>query len=190
MEPTREIYWNISGGTLLYLFLLVALGFLAYGIYRRVRLWRLGGPPGEADRFDRLGERVQGLLVEVFGQRRPLRDAYPGIAHLLLFYGFLVLVVATALISIQEWTGIHYLKGTFYLWYSLLSDLFGLLALVGLGMLLWRRAVVRPARLHSVLDDWIVLGLLLLVLLQGFLVEGVRIAITELFEKSFGAAPK
>ena len=177
MEPTREIYWNISGETWLYVFLLAALGVLAYGVYRRVRLWGLGG---EVQRLDRLGERVRVLLVEVFGQRRPLRDRYPGIAHLLLFYGFLALVVATALISLQDWTGAHFLKGSFYLWYSLLSDVFGLLALVGLGMLLWRRAVVRPERLHSVLDDWIVLGLLLLIFLQGFLVEGVRIALTEL----------
>ena len=180
MEPTREIYWNISGGTLLYVFLLAALGLLAYGIYRRVRLWGLGG---EVQRLDRLGERLRGLLVEVFGQRRPLRDPYPGIAHLLIFYGFLALLVATALISLQEWTGIHFLKGSFYLWYSLLSDVFGILALVGLGMLLWRRAVLRPARLHSVLDDWIVLGLLLLIFLQGFLVEGVRIAVTELHQQ-------
>ncbi|MBW1686601.1 MAG: respiratory nitrate reductase subunit gamma [Deltaproteobacteria bacterium] len=180
MEPTREIYWNISGETLLYVFLLAAFGGLAYGIYRRVRLLGLGG---EVQRLDRRGLRVLGLLVEVFGQRRPLRDSYPGIAHLLLFYGFLALLVATALISVQEWTGVHFLKGGFYLWYSLLSDVFGILALVGLGMLLWRRAVLRPARLHSVLDDWIVLGLLLLIFLQGFLVEGVRIAVTELHQQ-------
>ncbi len=180
MEPTREIYWNISGGTLLYVFLLAALGSLAYGIYQRVRLWGLGA---EVQRLDRQGLRLRGLLVEVFGQRRPLRDRYPGIAHLLLFYGFLALVVATALISVQEWTGVHFLKGSFYLWYSLLSDAFGILALVGLGMLLWRRAILRPARLHSVLDDWIVLGLLLLIFLQGFLVEGVRIAVTELHQQ-------
>jgi Fe-S oxidoreductase/nitrate reductase gamma subunit len=177
MEPTREIYWNISGQTLLYVLLLAALGFLAHGIYRRVRLWRLGG---EVQRLDRPGERLLGLLVEVFGQRRPLRDPYPGIAHLLIFYGFIAQLIATALIAIQEWTGIQLLKGSFYLWYSLLSDGLGILALVGLGMLLWRRAVLRPARLHSILDDWIVIGLLLLIFLQGFLVEGVRIAVTEL----------
>jgi Fe-S oxidoreductase/nitrate reductase gamma subunit len=177
MEPTREIYWNISGGVLLYVFLAAALGALAYGIYRRARLWQLGV---EMPRLDRIRERLQGLIVEVFGQRRPLRDRYSGVAHLLLFYGFLAMVVATGLISIQEWTGIHFLKGDFYLWYSLLSDGFGILAIVGLLMLLWRRAVERPARLHSVLDDWIVLGLLLLIFLQGFLVEGARIAVTEL----------
>jgi Fe-S oxidoreductase/nitrate reductase gamma subunit len=177
MALTREIYWNITSGALIYLFALVAVGFLVYGVHRRLRLWRLGG--AEA-RFDRIPERLTGLLVEIFGHRRQLRDPYPGLAHLFIFYGFLAQLIATSLISIQEWTGIHYLQGTFYLWYSLLSDLFGMLGIVGLCMVVWRRGALRPARLHSVVDDWIALALLLLIFLQGFFVEGVRIAVTEL----------
>jgi Fe-S oxidoreductase/nitrate reductase gamma subunit len=177
MGPTREIYWNITSGALIYGFALVAVGFLIYGVHRRLRLWRLGG--GEA-RHDRLPERLGGLLIEIFGHRRQLRDAFPGVAHLFIFYGFLAQLIATALISIQEWTGIHFLQGTFYLWYSLLSDCFGILGIVGLVMVVWRRGVLRPARLHSVMDDWFALALLLLIFLQGFFVEGVRIAVTEL----------
>jgi nitrate reductase gamma subunit len=181
MAPTREIYWNITSGALIYVFAVVAVGFLIYGVHRRLRLWRLGG--SEA-RFDRLPERLAGLLVEIFGHRRQLRDPYPGIAHLFIFYGFLAQLAATSLISIQEWTvewtGIHFLQGTFYLWYSLLSDSFGILGIVGLCMVVWRRGVQRPPRLHSVMDDWVALALLLLVFLQGFFVEGVRMAVTEL----------
>jgi Fe-S oxidoreductase/nitrate reductase gamma subunit len=185
MLPTREIYWNITGGGLIYLLAAVAVGLLAYGIYLRVRLWRLGG---SESRFDRLAERAGGLLFEVFGHRRSLRDPYPGVAHLFIFYGFLAQLVATSLIALQEWTGVHFLKGAFYLGFSLLSDGFGILGLVGLGMALWHRAVRRPARLHSVMDDWIALGLLLLLFLQGFLVEGIRIAVTELRQQP-GLAP-
>jgi hypothetical protein len=175
--PTREIYWNIVNGGLIYGLALVAGGFLAYGIYRRARLWRRGTAVA---RFDRLGERLRGLLIEVFGHRRSLRDPYAGVAHLFIFYGFLAQFVATSLIALQEWSGIPFLRGTFYLWFSLLSDGLGLLGIVGLCMALWRRAVWRPARLHTVLDDWVALTLLLLIFLQGFLVEGIRIALTEL----------
>jgi len=178
--PTREIYWNISEGWLLYLLAAVAVGFLAHGTAQRLRLWRLGGPEA---RLDRLPERLTGLLIEVFGQRRQLRDPMPGVAHLLIFYGFLAQLIATSLIAVQEWTGIHYLQGTFYLWYSLLSDCFGLLGLVGLFLVAWRRGVTRPPRLHSVLDDWVALTLLLLIFLQGFAVEGMRIATTELAQQ-------
>jgi Fe-S oxidoreductase/nitrate reductase gamma subunit len=177
MPPTREIYWNITGEALIYLFALLAVGALAYGIFRRVRLWRLGG--AEA-RLDRLPERLRGLLLEVFGHARQLREPYPGLAHLFIFYGFLAMLIATSLISLQEWTGFPLLRGPFYLGYSLVTDILGILGLVGLCMALWRRAIQRPSRLHTVMDDWVALALLLLVFLQGFLVEGVRIAVTEL----------
>jgi Fe-S oxidoreductase/nitrate reductase gamma subunit len=176
MTPTREIYWNIVGGALIYAFAAVAVGLVGYGIWRRVQLWRLGG---EAARFDRPGPRMAGLLAEVFGHRRLLRDPFAGVAHLFIFYGFLVLSIATGLIALQEWTGIHFLQGTFYLWYSLVSDTFGILGIVGILMALWRRAVVRPAHIHSTLDDWFALVLLLLIFVQGFVVEGIRIALTE-----------
>ncbi len=136
MVPTREIYWNIAYGPVIYVLAAVAVGFVAYGLFQRGRLWRLGG--AEA-RFDRWPERLRGLLIEIFGHRRQLRDPYSGVAHLLIFYGFLAQLIATSLIALQEWTGIHFLRGTFYLGYSLLSDVFGLLAIVGLCMLIWRR---------------------------------------------------
>jgi Fe-S oxidoreductase/nitrate reductase gamma subunit len=178
MVASREIYWNIAAHALLYLFLLIAAAAVAYGLGRRLRLWRLGEEV--EDRSDRLPERLMGLLAEIFGHRRHLRDPFAGTAHLLIFYGFLAQVIATGIISVQEWTGIELLEGTFYLWYSLLSDSFGMLALVGLGMACWRRLVQRPQHLHSVSDDWIALALLLLIFLQGFWIEGSRIALTEL----------
>jgi len=180
MDVTREIYWNIVYGALIYAFMIAALGSLAYGVLQRFKLWQLGGA---AARFDRIPERLSGLLGEIFGQRRQLRDPVPGIAHLFIFYGFLSSLIATSLISIQEWTGIHYLKGDFYQWYSLFSDLGGLMGLVGLGIVIWRRGVTRPARLHSAVNDWIALTLLTLIFTQGFVVEGLRIAATELVQQ-------
>ncbi|MEE9279241.1 MAG: (Fe-S)-binding protein [Myxococcota bacterium] len=175
--PTREIFWNVDGEALIYPLALLALGVLGYGIWRRVRLWGVGLPEA---RFDRPGERLAGLLAEVFGQRRLLRSPYSGIAHLLIFYGFLAALVATSLVAAQEWSGIPFLRGTFYLWFSLLSDAFGLLGIVGLCMAIAARIVRRPSRPRSVSDDWIALGLLLLLFLQGFFLEGLRIAATEL----------
>lgn len=47
-------------------------------------------------------------------------------------------------------------------------------------MALWCRLTRRSRRLNSILDDWILLALLLVIFVQGFLVEGLRIALTEL----------
>ena len=177
MTPTREIYWNIVFGPLVYLFAAAAIGVMSYGIYQRVRLWRLGG--GEL-RTDNPAKRLWGVVDELVLHRRMLRDTYPGLMHLFIFYGFFAELIATSMIAVQEWTGIHYLKGNLYLGYSLLSDGFGLLGIVGILMALWRRIVVKPERMNSVLDDYLALWLLLLVFVQGFVVEGLRIAATEL----------
>jgi len=177
MGPTRQIYWNIVGHTLIYAFLAVALAVVGWSIYKRVQLWRLGS---DATRLDRIPERIRFTLSEIFFQRRQLRDPFMGTAHLFIFYGFLAELVATSLISIQEWTGIEFLKGDFYLGYSLLSDSFGILGIIGLLMALWYRGVVKPARFHTVTDDWVAVLLLLLIFVQGFVVEGLRIAVTEL----------
>jgi len=62
----------------------------------------------------------------------------------------------------------------------LLSDSFGLVAIVGLGMAIARRVVMRPKHVVSLTEDGIALGLLLLLFVQGFVTEGLRIAATEL----------
>ena len=177
MVPTREIFWNIVDGGWIYPFAAAAIGITVYGFVRRWRLWRLGTP---ASRLDRPAERLRGVLVELFGQRRQLRQGYAGVAHTLIFYGFLVEFIATCMIAVQEWTGIHYLKGTTYLWFSLGADVFGILGIIGIAMAMWRRAFMRPAHLESSLDDWFALVLLLVIFVQGFVIEGARIAVTVL----------
>jgi Fe-S oxidoreductase/nitrate reductase gamma subunit len=177
MTPTREIYWNVVGGGWIYALLAIALGFLCVGLHRRVRLWRLGRPEA---RFDRLPERLAGLAREVLGHARLLRVRDAGAMHALIFYGFAALVVATGLIALQDWTGVRFLQGEFYLWYSLLSDGFGILGIAGLALALWRRTLRRPAHLPNRPGDLLALLLLLLLFLQGFLLEGARIAVTEL----------
>ncbi|MCP5041473.1 MAG: 4Fe-4S dicluster domain-containing protein [bacterium] len=177
MGPTRQIYWNIAGHALIYAFLAAALAAVGFTIYKRIQLWRLGA---DEERLDRIPERVRFALAEIFLQRRQLREPFMGIAHLFIFYGFMAELIATSLISIQEWTGIEYLEGPFYLWYSLFSDSFGIIGIIGLLMALWYRAVVKPARFHTIADDWVAVLLLLLIFVQGFFVEGLRIAVTEL----------
>ncbi|MEL7566861.1 MAG: hypothetical protein AAGU27_18540 [Dehalobacterium sp.] len=40
--PTREIYWNIPGHLLIYLFTLAALAVFFYGFYQKYRCWKRG----------------------------------------------------------------------------------------------------------------------------------------------------
>src|SRR5690606_13545679 len=73
------------------------------------------------------------------------------------------------------------MQGWFYLVFqSLILDLFGLGAIVGLLIALWNRYVIRPRRLtHGVWSDGFILVSLLVIMVTGFLVEGLRIVATQ-----------
>lgn len=180
MLPSREVYWNIPDHQLLYLlFLPFALIFL-YGCYRIYRKLTIGKPE---DRFDHLKERLKIFWEGVIVQRRLLMELSPGIMHLFLSWGFVVLFIATTLVAFQEYFGVPTLSGRFYLYFmSLTVDLFGILVFVGTGMALFRRSLLRPPRLtepNRVDHFSLLLWLFLAILLTGFLIEGLRIAGTR-----------
>ena len=184
MNQTREIYWNVGHGVLIpmYLLALLALAVLGWGLWQRIRVYRQGQP---LDRRDQLGARVSEMLASAFGQLRVLRVAGAGTAHALFFWGFVLLTIGTTLIFIQAdlldpLFGVRFLQGGFYLLFSLTLDIAGLVAIVmllGLGV---RRYLVRPAGLPGSGDNALMLALLLLILVSGFVVEGLRMAATEL----------
>src|SRR5512141_1175789 len=74
---------------LMTLLLLAAVGYFAWQIRGRWRLMRLG--PNE-NRFDQIGERLRRTWRFAFVQERMRRYWWAGIAHLFIFFGFLVLL--------------------------------------------------------------------------------------------------
>ncbi|MBX5491224.1 MAG: 4Fe-4S dicluster domain-containing protein [Chloroflexi bacterium] len=179
MEPTREIYWNISHGWLLYPLTLLLGAALGYGLWRRWRVWRRGRLAGWHDDLPR---RLRALLTYGLGQAKVVRSPFAGTMHLLLYAGFVTLLLGTLMIAVQEDLRVPFLRGNFYLGYSLVLDLFGAVALVGLAGLAWRRYVQRPPHLDNRPDDAVVLGMLAVLLVTGYLIEGLRIGATELRE--------
>ena len=182
MEATREVFGNIPGGEWIYLIALASVGVFVWGLWRRVRLWRIGKP---ADRLDRWVERFRGLTVYAFAHKGFFRERLPGVGHLFLFIGFVAALVATTIIAIEKdlgYLGLHvdFWKGGFYLWYSVIGDLLMVLGVSGLILLGFRRYVLRPPHLAETWDDAAALFGLIGVFLTGFLVEGLRIGATEL----------
>jgi len=171
--PTREIYWSIAGHLIMYLFVAVGAAAFIYGLWRHWRAWSLGRPEV---RWDRFGERLKSFLSNTLLHTSVLKEAYPGVMHFFIFWGFAVLAVGTAVVLLQADLGLKVLYGTFYLWLSLALDLFGLLAVVGLLIAVFRRYIQRPARLDSKADDALVLTALLVILVTGFFIEGLRMA--------------
>ncbi|MBI4495849.1 MAG: 4Fe-4S dicluster domain-containing protein [Deltaproteobacteria bacterium] len=185
MEPTREILWNAGAHAriILYLFLIVPLFLFVYGLSRRWRLWKMGRP--EDFRLDRLWGRTGTTLADLLTHRRLLQKGYAGTMHFFFFWGFMVLAAGTFLIFVQmditfPIAGYAFLKGRFYLWFSLILDLFGALAIAGVLMATFRRYLYRPQWLDRIGEDWRILALFLAILVTGFLLEGLRIFSTEL----------
>jgi Fe-S oxidoreductase/nitrate reductase gamma subunit len=164
------------------------MAIFAYGVYRRWRLWVALGKP--EIRTDQIKERIRLLLMNGLIQVKTFRDLSPGIMHGLIFFGFLVLSIGTALIAKETYItgpilGWTFLRGTFYLVFSFLMDLFGLAVLIGVLMAIDRRYIGRPDRLgykgepDSTPDDAIVLTLILAIIVTGFVSEALRIHVTR-----------
>lgn len=197
MEASREVFWNIAYGEIIYVLGTIALGVFIFALYRRLRLWRLGRPD---DRPRQFWKRVRVFPVSVIdlllhrkfigiadglGHRRfsikdlKAREFYPGIIHFLIFTGCLVFLLASFLDAVSHYF-FHFLRGGFYLGFSVVTDGFGILVLVGVALAMHRRYIQKPERLDNKAEDLVALLLIFSVVASGFVVEGFRIAATEL----------
>ncbi len=175
--PTREVFWNISQGWIIYPLFAISLGIAGYGLFRRWQSWRQGLP---VDRFDRPKERLSLLLRQALGQQRTLRERHARIFHAFIFFGFIILTIATTVVLIQHDFGVPLMRGWFYLIFqSFIVDLFGALALFGVVIALWRRWKLKPKKLVYTSEAETILLALLAIMLTGFLLEGWRIAATH-----------
>ncbi len=197
-EPTRELFWSLdrAGILLFYVFATAAMAVFVLGC------WRLFDRYRRARRLPDLPDLASGLrrsLIDVLTQRTVRRrDPFVGWAHAGIFAGYLIGAAGTAIITLEydllaPLFGIRFWRGTFYLGYSLVLDLGHLALTLGLLALLFRRLVLRPARLEYRrryrgedalrpparrwwLEDWTFLLFLLLVEISGFLLEAARLA--------------
>jgi Fe-S oxidoreductase len=177
MDATRQIYWNVSHVWAMYALLLPTALVAGYGLYRHWSRWRRGRAAG---RFDRPWERVRLVLGHAVAQRRTARERDAGLFHAFISYGFVVLTIATTVVALDADFGTAIMRGRFYLYFqSFVVDLFGALVMVGVLMAAARRYVQRPRKLVHTGEAALVLAAVFLMCLQGFLVEGWRIAATN-----------
>ncbi|MBA4391550.1 MAG: iron-sulfur-binding reductase [Syntrophus sp. (in: bacteria)] len=183
----REILWNAGEAAQWITYALMILTFiiLIIGFKKRYAMWKIG-KSSPINIKEKLGERISFFVKNgIFhGSILKPREGFPGVMHLFIFWGFLVLTIGTALVAIQaDVTNLlfkyEFIKGDFYLVFSFLLDLAGLVAIIGILMAMWRRYVTKPSRLDNKPDDAITLIWILAVLISGFLVEAARIAATQ-----------
>lgn len=198
MRPTRQPFLSLSHWevVLWYGVIVLSVAIFVWGaailIRKYVRGRRENVLPG-------LWVGIRRMLVAVLTQstlRR--RDPFIGVAHGLIFYGFVTLFIGTTIVAIEtdltvpifNWS---FWNGTFYLIFKLCMDIGGLALLIGLLMVVYQRTIRRPRRLNYrrpdrepgqydrtafKVGDWMFLGALIFLVLTGFMLEGVSLAYT------------
>jgi len=150
----------------------VSLIIAGIGYLRRLGRWFRG--EADSDSLP-LAESIRNFLAYAVAQLKLFREKYSGIMHISIFLGFLGLFGATATIVVEEYTPLAFLHGSFYLVFSLLADLAGLVFIAGVALAIFRRYVQRPEKLDRRRGDILFLVGLFLLGFSGFLVEAARI---------------
>lgn len=166
MVPTRGLL-EIA---LFWLVLLLAIGLFLNAVYIRYRLLRKGKPE---NRFDRMPERIGGIIGLVFGQTRVVREKV-GLIHFVIFWGFIVVGFGT-INFIGE--GIHEgFKLPLYNYWCVAWDVMGVLVILAVLAAAFRRYILRPERLMpSTPDAGIILFLIFFLMVTDFIADGIRI---------------
>ncbi len=202
---TRPVFWDFTPWlkVLWYVLAVTSVAVFVYGCWRPIRRYRHGkGGPWPPCPWRELPGRLGAGAGLLFSHRTiERRDHAAGGAHGLIFYGFLVLFAGTVILGfdtdfLMPVFGISYFHGDFYLIYKEVLNVFGTLLIIGLLVMMIRRAFVRPAKLNYArpdrapgdpqydrrvyeIGDWVFVGTLLVIALTGFLLEGVRIAMSD-----------
>ena len=175
--PTREVFWNVTQVWVMYVLLIPTMLVAGYGIYRRFRTWSRGRPE---QRFDQPWARLQFLFRHAVIQQATWQKRFAGFFHALIFWGMIILTVATTVVFIHHDFGLPIMQGQFYLWFqSLTVDIFGALTILGLSLAAARRWMSPSVQLVHSWEASLILILLLIILFSGFLLEGWRIAATN-----------
>lgn len=175
--PTREVFWNVTHVWVMYVLLIPTMLVAGYGIYRRFRTWSRGRPE---QRFDQPWARLQFLFRHAVVQQATWQKRFAGFFHALIFWGMVILTVATTVVFIHHDFGLPIMQGQFYLWFqSLTVDIFGALTILGLSLAVARRWLRPSVHLVHSWEASLILILLLTILFSGFLLEGWRIAVTN-----------
>ncbi len=197
-DVTRQLFEGLSTGgeTLFYVLTAVATVIFFVGIGVHLRKYArgrrqdvIGSPAGF------IGRVTRGLVDTAVNRTVAQRDPYAGVFHAAIMWGFIVLFIGTAILTIETdfvrpfASQFSFFWGTFYVVYSLILDVLGLAMLVGIAAMAIRRARRPPQLDYGRVDigpattdrggfrtgDWIFLAWLAVLGTSGFVLEGARI---------------
>ncbi|TWE05074.1 Fe-S oxidoreductase [Neobacillus bataviensis] len=135
-------------------------------VYSRVTFIKMGKP---ANLRKDTRQRVNEVLVNVFGQRKLFKDAKSGIMHLIMFYGFIILQFgAIELILKGFFKGFELPIGTAHKYFSVCQEITTFLVLLAVIYAFYRRYIEKLKRLKRGFKSGLVIIFLTSLLLSIF----------------------
>ncbi|MDI7267998.1 MAG: (Fe-S)-binding protein [Myxococcota bacterium] len=159
--------------------LAVAWSAFLWSIRRR---WKLLAAARPEPRFDRIWERLTGTVKSAFGQRRMPRYPLLGYAHVVIFWGFLVLLVRSIVLwgrgfdpHFDPWIlGPDTLAGRLY---PALKDVAAVGVLAAVVVALVNRLVIRPKRLTRSFEGILILVIIAVMMVADVVYDTAQIAL-------------
>src|SRR5512139_4073938 len=141
----------MESSNVLFLFVLVvAVACFSFSAQRLYRFLRIGK---DETRWNGVGRRAWNLLSIGIAQRKILRDPVAGPLHALVFWGFVVLTTGSIEILVRGVAPAlsfeRLLPPALYGLFLLSQEAFAIFVLGAVSVLLYRRIVVKPARLQG-----------------------------------------
>ncbi len=178
----RPVFINIPSPVKLSFYLTIAtmLFLVSWLAAQRVRNYERGGPDDRRTTKTNVKRRLADFRAGVYMQTL-LRDPAAGVMHSCIYFGFLGLFMATAILELNHqlpgsWQFLH---GGTYKAYSAGADFAGVVFLVGILWAAVRRYIQRPYRIRikTKPEDAMILGTFALLAITGFFTEAFRIAL-------------
>lgn len=177
-------FLELSEGHILFRILLSSLVVVGFLFAARTVYWLLRYvAAGEGDlTLDEIPTRLKGIVTEVIGQARVIAEP-AGIAHLFIFWGFLVLQLETIEYIIRgfywDFSFKTFIGDWAYNFTLFMQDIFGFLVLVAVAAAAIRRYIIRPKHSLQTLDAAVILGLIAGLMITKFVAHGSEIAFLD-----------
>ncbi len=172
----------------LLMFLLLTVGLTVFGrtMFHKIQLLRALEP---TDRANHLKERLMNMVVLAIGQKRLIgrsKERGSGIIHAFIFWGFCVLLIRSLTLygeGFQEGYSLPFFGGDHLIGYLYvaLKDIMEGIVLLMIIFAFFRRAVLKPERLHNTFKAYLVLAMIGILMVSDLLYDGARYNIIQLF---------
>ena len=171
---------------LMTLLLVVGLTVFGHTMFNKLLLLKSLQP---ADRFNRPLDRLKGVAVLAIGQKRLVgrkRERRSGIMHALIFWGFCILLIRSLQLYGQGFAqgfqlpllGDDHLIGYLYV---LLKEITEGVVLLMVVYAIYRRAVVKPERMHNTVEAYVVLVMIGILMVSDLMLDGARFNLVQRF---------